>query len=154
MQVQQTVSGTERRLEASGVGRFVGAPFLSIWLAGWGVGEFFALSVISKGARSIFAGHSHAGADPVGVGMALAGGLFLLVWLAFWTLAGLAAGSQLLRTLFGRDVLVSRHDALRIQHHYGLFKSVKEVPREEIRRFYAHRSGVRSASRRRVGRSR
>src|SRR5262252_5066551 len=116
MQVEQTASGTERRLEVSGFGRFFGAPFLAAWLAGWAVGEFFALSVIFKGVRSILGGHSHAGAHPVGVGMALGGGLFLLVWLGLWTLGGLAAGSQLLRMLFGRDLLVSRQDGLRIQH--------------------------------------
>jgi len=48
----------------------------------------------------------------------------------------MAAICQLLRLLFGRDVLISRQDGLRIEHHYGLFRSTKVLPRAEIRRCY------------------
>jgi hypothetical protein len=118
------------------MGRFIGVPFLSVWLVGWAVGEFFALWFLGKGALALFTGHLHSGGQiPVAVGVVLAG-LFLVVWLSVWTLGGLAAGCELLRLLFGRDVIVGRHDGLQIQHHYGLFRSVKNVPRDEIRRFY------------------
>src|SRR5262249_12338077 len=74
--------------------------------------------------------------EPVGLAVALAGGLFLLFWLTIWTFGGLSAGRELLRLLFARDILLARHDALEITNSYGLFRSVKRLPREEIRRFY------------------
>ena len=79
MLVEQTAVGCERRLEANGIGRFFGAPFLIFWLAGWAVGEFFALSFLCKGAWSFFGGHSRGGHDLAGIGAALAAGLFMIV---------------------------------------------------------------------------
>ena len=136
MHVEESAIGRERRLQVSGIGRFLGVPFLSVWLVGWAIGEFFALAVLVKGGWSVLTGHAQAGAGvPLAVGAVFAG-LFLLVWLSLWTLGGIAAGHELLRLLFGRDVILSRQDELQIQHHYGLFRSVKNVRRDEIRRVY------------------
>lgn len=60
--------------------------FLCLWLAGWTVGEFFALTTIFSG-ESGFAG------------------LFLLVWVTFWTIGGFFAFSVVLWQLFGVEKL-------------------------------------------------
>ncbi|HYV27450.1 MAG TPA: hypothetical protein VFA77_07945, partial [Candidatus Eisenbacteria bacterium] len=137
MTLEQTGSGLEARLQIGGITRFIGAAFLSFWLVGWAVGETFACSILCLGAWSLLTGkplrHGH---EPLGLAVALAGGLFLLFWLTIWTFGGLAAGRELLRLLFARDILLARHDALEITNSYGLFRSVKRLPREEIRRFY------------------
>src|SRR5262245_19337243 len=137
MKVEQTAAGLERRLEVTGILRFIPVAFLTFWLAGWAVGECFALWVLGKGALSLLSGHLGATSDHPGSIVALLGaGLFLIVWLTLWTFGGIAAGRELLRLLFGRDVFVTRSDGLEIQHHYGLFRTVKVLPRTELRRLY------------------
>src|SRR5262249_8559835 len=88
-----------------------------------------AWSVVTR--QSPGAGHA-----PVGGIVAIGAGLFLIFWLALWTLGGIAAGREVLRLFFWRGVLLSRRDGLEITHSYGRFRSVEKLPREEIRRFY------------------
>lgn len=57
--------------------------FLLLWLGGWSFGEYFALSVIFSG-----------------TGMS-EGDLFLIFWVTFWTLGGLAAWWFVLWQMFG-----------------------------------------------------
>jgi len=105
---------------------------------GWAVGEVVALSIVLTGAWSLVTGRPFgSGDDPVTLAVALPVGLFLLLWLTFWTFGGFLAGRELLRVLFGRDRLVVRHDGLEIERSFGLFRSLKQLPREEIRRFYS-----------------
>jgi hypothetical protein len=137
MKVEQTGSGLEARLDISGIGRFFGAAFLAFWLAGWAVGEGVVLWILGKGAWSLLTGTPLGPGDkPIAFGMVIAIGLFLLVWLSFWTLGGVAAGRELLRLLFGRDVVLAGDDGLQIKHFYGFFRSAKRWPRDDIRRFY------------------
>jgi len=137
MKVEQTGTGLEARLDIRGIGRFFGAAFLCVWLAGWAVGESVVLWIVGKGAWSLLTGQAFGSGDkPVHFGVAMIVGLFLVVWLFFWTLGGMAAGGELLRLLFGRDIVLAGDDGLEIKHSYGLFRSVKRWPRNEIRRFY------------------
>ena len=39
-------SGSTRSLRPSGIGRYVTAVFLSVWLVGWIVGEVFAITML------------------------------------------------------------------------------------------------------------
>ena len=143
LMVQRTESGMEARLKVAGFGRFIGAAFLSFWLAGWAAGEAFALWMLGAGAYSLFTGRSPLSHhQPSSVIFALAAGGFLLFWLSLWTLGGIAAGHGLLRLMFGRDHLLANHDGFQIVRNFGLFRTVKHFAREHIRRFY--RNGSRS----------
>src|SRR5881396_2695801 len=98
MMLEQTGSGWETRLKINGASRFLGAPFLAFWLAGWAVGEVFALSLLAVGACSLVTGRPPgSGHNPLTLGVALPVGLFLLFWLTFWTFGGFLAGRELLR---------------------------------------------------------
>lgn len=143
MKVERTGAGLEARLDVCGIGRFFGAAFLCFWLAGWAVGECVVLWIVGKGAWSLLTGTPFGSGDkPVAFGVAITLGLFLVIWLTFWTMGGVAAGRELLRLLFGRDMLVAGHDGLEIKRSYGFFRSVKRLPREEIRRFYRTSAGA------------
>lgn len=76
--------------------------FLLLWLGGWSFGEYFALSVI-------FSGDGPAEAD-----------LFLVFWVTFWTLGGLAAWWFVLWQLFGVEQLFITGGAL--VHEVGLWR--------------------------------
>jgi hypothetical protein len=89
------------------------------------------------GAYSLLTGRSLGGHhEPLSVGIAIAAGVFLLFWLTLWTFAGIAAGRELLRSLFGCDRFLVNNDGLEVEQSFGLFRSVKRFSREEIRRFY------------------
>ena len=137
MKLERTGAGLETQLRITGLCRFGGVAFLALWLAGWAVGEGFVCWILGRGAWSLLTG------QPLGAGQktleftaALPIGLFLVFWLILWTIGGVAAGRELLRLLFGRDILLARHDGLEIKHCCGVFRSQKRLPREEIRRFY------------------
>src|SRR3954466_11119968 len=111
MTVERTPDGLAMRLGVAGIGRFIGAAFLGVWLTGWAAGEGFALWILGRGACSFITGRPPGvGHEPVGAIAALGAGLFLLAWLTLWTFGGIAAGREFLRMLFGRDVLLVRPD--------------------------------------------
>jgi hypothetical protein len=58
-------------------------------------------------------------------------GLFLLLWLSFWTLGGFLAGREFLRLLFGCDTNTRR--SMANDHSYGIF--ARDNLRATIRRF-------------------
>lgn len=137
MKTSRIPEGLEATLSSAGFGRFVGAAFIGFWLLFWTAGEGFALWMLLKGAWALLTGEPpEPDRDPLSAESALPMGLFLLVWLTFWTLGGMLAGREFLRLLFGRDVILARAEALEIKHSYGFFRTYKSVPREEIRRFY------------------
>ena len=130
-------------MDVTGIGRFFSAGFLAIWLAGWAVGEAFALWFLAVGARSLLTGQPpEPGREPLRPELALPAGLFLLFWLSLWTLGGVMAGRELLRMLFGRDRIRLGYEALEIEHSYGLFRSREALPRVELRRFYQKRGSA------------
>src|SRR5688572_22590369 len=137
MKPEGTSGGLEVELRIAGIGRFFGAAFLAVWLAGWAVGEAFALWILGVGAWSLLTGQPpEAGREPFRPELALPVGLFLLFWLALWTLGGVMAGRELLRLLFGGDRIRLGHDRLEIERSYGLFRSRETLRRDDLRRFY------------------
>src|SRR5215831_9835582 len=114
---ETTESGLIAELKVKRFARYIVAGFLACWLAGWTVGETFAIGVLAVGAWSLVTGRPPGfGHEPITATAALAVGLFLLIWLSFWTLGGIAAGRELLRLLFGRDRFMVRPDGLQIEH--------------------------------------
>ena len=80
-----------------------------MWLAGWVVGEVFAvgmLATITAALANIFSEHLPAWHTDIvsngGVAFAI---LFLVLWLTLWTIGGIAAITQLTRSLVGEDVI-------------------------------------------------
>ncbi|WP_414662492.1 hypothetical protein [Horticoccus sp. 23ND18S-11] len=137
MNLTRTFQGLEATLKSSGVGRFGGAAFLSVWLTFWVAGEAVVAWILIRGAWSLMTGEPPGvGRAPLETAPALAVGLFMLTWLAFWTLGGVLAGRELLSLLFGRDRFVVRPDALEIEYHFGLFRTLKSFRRDHVRRFY------------------
>jgi hypothetical protein len=140
---EPTGTGLIAQLQVKGFARFISGGFLACWLAGWAVGETFAIRVLAAGAWSMVTGRvPGAGQEPITLTASLPAGLFLLVWLSLWTLGGIAAGRELLRLLFGRDRFVARPDGLEIEHSFGLFRSTERVSRQEIRRVYPSSAGA------------
>src|SRR5689334_3927967 len=137
MNISRTDAGFEVVLRSTGFARFLGAGFLGVWLTGWLAGETFALWMLAAGAWSFFTGQPPAaGREPVNIGVAAAGGLFLIFWLSLWTLGGVAAIWEFLRLLCGKDRIEVTADSVKIDNGYGLFHSKKNLRREELRRFY------------------
>jgi hypothetical protein len=137
MKLERSPEGLQATLSSSGLGRFIGAAFLGLWLLFWTAGEGFALWMFVRGAWALLTGEPpEPGRDPLNAESALPMGLFLLLWLTFWTFGGIMAGREFLRLLFGRDIILARAEAVEIRHSYGLFRTGKDVPRDEIRRFY------------------
>ncbi len=133
----QTDVGFEVVLKSTGIARFFGAGFLGIWLIGWIVGETFALWLAGAGAWSFLTGQPPgAGHEPVSLGIAIVGGLFLFFWLSLWTVGGIAAIWEFLRLLCGKDRIEVTADGVRIENGYGLFRSTKNLRRDELRCFY------------------
>src|SRR5262245_63660346 len=61
-------------------------------------------------------------------------GAFLLVWLSIWTLGGLAAGSELLRLLWGVDHINVDGRGLRVRWARGPFRIGRRFERSDIHR--------------------
>src|SRR5690349_10476274 len=99
---ERTNEGWQLELRTMGPPRYDGAACLAVWLCGWAAGEAFALGMLGRGAIAVrTATPPDPGRQPLEIGAALAMGAFLLVWLSLWTLGGIAAGSELLRLLWG-----------------------------------------------------
>ncbi|MEZ4654657.1 MAG: hypothetical protein R3E12_14005 [Candidatus Eisenbacteria bacterium] len=140
MSSDQTFVGFEVRLRPRGVGRFVNATFLGVWMCGWAAGEGFAIWALIHGARSLLRGESPTGGDPTTPETVLPFGLFLLVWLGLWTFGGIAAGRELLRSLWSEDRLVVESGRLILHRRIGPFRSKQEYERDAIRRIDLSRS--------------
>src|SRR6476659_2825194 len=86
MRIERTADGWTVDLRSVGIGRFIGAAFLAVWLTGWAIGETFALWILTRGAWALFTGRPPgAGHNPLTLAVALPVGLFLLFWLTLWT---------------------------------------------------------------------
>ena len=134
MKIERTLAGLHIALRPAGFSRFGSALFLSVWLVGWAAGEAFALWALVVGAWALLTGSPMtSGSELLELGPALAGGLFLLVWLSIWTLGGYAAAAELLRLLFGGDEITARADGLEVVHRYGPFRSKKFILGAELR---------------------
>ena len=131
---ERTNEGWQLELRAGGPGRFVGAAFLAFWLCGWAAGEAFALWMLAKGAVALWTGAPpDPGREPLAIGFALAIGGFLLVWLSLWTLGGIAAGSELLRLLWGVDRILVASGRLTVTWSRGIFRRTRTFEHHMIR---------------------
>jgi hypothetical protein len=126
--IEHTPEGMQITLRPHGVARWGAVAFLSFWLMGWAAGELFAIAALLS-----MAGWRQGAWSPVG-GFDLAGGGFLLVWLTFWTVGGIAALLQVLRLGWGADVLTLGTDAWEIRRGVGPWGKTRRVHPTDIRR--------------------
>lgn len=131
---ERTTDGYLVRLKPHGVGRWFTVAFLTVWLCGWAAGEAFALWFLGKGAAGLISGEPlQNGGSPMPLAFALAVGAFLLFWVTFWTIGGIAAWSEWLRLAWGEDRVLASGSGLRVTHARGPFRSSKEYTRDVIR---------------------
>lgn len=92
---------------SSGWARLLPACFLGVWLCAWAIGESLVLGLLVRGAWAFLGGNAvWPGNKTPPTGAMVAVGLFLMLWLAFWTLGGVAAIREFLRLLWGEDRIV------------------------------------------------
>ncbi len=140
MPLHDSFQGREAELRSHGFGRWTSILFLVVWLSIWACGEAIVTWMLVKGAWALVTGTPPApGRTVLPTGAALATGVFLLGWLAFWTLGGILAGRELLRLMFGRDRIRLKEHEVEIEWSYGLFTRRKTFPRDQVRRFYRDR---------------
>ena len=131
-------SGSTRSLRPSGIGRYFTAAILSAWLVGWVVGEVFAITMLGAIFSSIagaFPEHLPAwSADLLTSGGAAFALLFLLFWLTFWTIGGIVALTQVMRSLVGEDVIGVTDSGFELVRRAGPFRRRYAFDRSAIRR--------------------
>jgi hypothetical protein len=133
--IERTSEGWELVLTPRGADRYATAGFLGFWLCGWAAGEAFALWFLIKGAIALLTGEPpDPGRDPIPWGPAVMVGLFLIVWLTLWTVGGIAAASEFVRLLWGRDRIVIASGRLRVTWSRWPFRAGREFERDTIRR--------------------
>ena len=160
-----SIAGGSITLRPIGIGRYLGAVFLTVWLCGWALGELFALGLLILLVRSVM-GSVAGWSWPVPGGDWFTGGaaglmfLVVLMWLALWTFGGVAALTELLRSLAGEDRVAVASAGLELERRAGPFRRLRNVERATIRTASSRRappscSGSASGrSRARVSRSR
>jgi hypothetical protein len=135
-----SVAGASVSLRPSGIGRYFGAAFLSVWLAGWLAGEVLALGFLFLIVRSVVGSAIGASWPVPGGGDWIAGGaagvffLFLLVWITFWTFGGIAAITELLRSLAGEDRISVQASGVELERRAGPCRRLRNFERSTIRR--------------------
>lgn len=143
MKLVQTREGLEATLKPAGLQRFTGAAFFSFWLTFLAFGEVFVIYLLVGGAWALITGRfPRAGQNPLETGPTLAIGLFLLCWLAFWTLGGSLAGQEWLRLLLGRDRVLARRDGIELNRGFGLFQKREFFAWPGVLRIYRPPSGT------------
>lgn len=110
-----------------------------VWLAGWLLGEVFAAGFLVLLVHSLV-GSVGGWSWPVPGGDWITGGaagfvfLFLLIWLALWTFGGIAAITELLRSLAGEDLVSVQSSGIDVARRAGPFRRVRTFERSHIRR--------------------
>lgn len=128
------MAGLEARLVSRGARRFGGAAFLLVWLAFWFAGEAFVLWILIAGGWALATGQPMgSGHEPLELAPALFAGIFLMGWLAFWTLGGVMAWHEFFRLLWSCDRLIARSDALEIVRRTGPLTKRLRLPRDTLR---------------------
>ena len=131
-------SGSTRSLRPSGIGRYFTAAILSAWLVCWVVGEVFAITMLGALFSSIagaFPEHLPAwSTDLLTSGGAAFALLFLVLWLTLWTVGGIAALTQVMRSLVGEDVIGLTDSGFELVHRAGPFRRRYTFDRSAIRR--------------------
>ena len=135
--IQRTFRGLEVRLHSVGKGRFFGAAFLGVWLAGWAAGEVIVVGLLTIGGWSLVTGRPpEPGRAPLEAGPSVAIGAFLALWLALWTFGGIAALYEFFRLLWSVDRITADPSGLDVTRRIGLFIRRTRYPKDDIRRLY------------------
>jgi len=134
-----SVDGASASLRPGGMGRYFGAAFLLVWLGGWALGEAFALGFLFFIVRSVVSPAAGTpwpipGADWIAGGAAGFVFLFLLIWLVLWTFGGIAAITELLRSLAGVDTVSVQMAGVALERRAGPFRRTRTFERAQIRR--------------------
>ena len=138
------MAGFEARLTPRGAGRWFDAAFLGFWLLFWAVGEVLVLWLLVTGAIAWATGQPpKPGQAPLQTVPALATGLFMFVWLAFWTLGGVLAGRAFFRQTWSTDRLTVRSDGVELVRRTGPWVRRRWLARDDLRAL--HRGGAPSA---------
>ncbi len=129
------IDGATASFRPAGRARYFGAGFLSFWLCGWAAGEAFGAYFLVTLLMTIagLAPQAVQGGKWLEGGAAFGGLLFILFWLSLWTFAGVAAITQLLRSLAGEDRIDVHGTAIEITRRAGPFSRVKSHDRSDIR---------------------
>ena len=118
--------------------RYLEAAFLALWLAGWAIGEVFAVGAIAAFVVSAIPALNRivlsSLPDTLATGVTVFVFLFLLVWTTFWTIGGIAALTTLLRHLAGEDRLQLVPAGIELTRRAGPFRRVRTIDRGHIRR--------------------
>jgi len=127
-----------RSLRPTGTARYIVAAFMLVWLAGWAFGEAGALFAIGAILRNSVGRITEQMPDwmshPATTGAVVFVVLFLTLWLVFWTLGGITAFVQLLRSLWGEDVIALAPDGFELIRRAGPFRRRDAFDRGSIRR--------------------
>jgi hypothetical protein len=99
--------------------------FLGIWLVGWTFGEVMVGGIVIAGILKLLSGTSEISMSGL-AGIAGGGGLFMLVWLTFWTIGGAFAIYTFLWQLVGKEIVEISYEAIKIQRAVAGFGRKKE----------------------------
>jgi hypothetical protein len=116
--VEMGPEGEVVTLRSAGCARYGIAAFLTFWLCGWFVGEVAALAAALVLSGLLSGDSLPAPIRKMGEDAIKAPGLatvFLVVWLTFWTIGGIAAFAFLVKLLFGTDRFLLRHDGFELR---------------------------------------
>jgi hypothetical protein len=125
-------------LRPIGWGRYIEVVFLGVWLAGWLAGEVVVLIVFGGMVAGMIAA-------AFGITLSFASRLapdgsapffvlFMIFWLTMWTIGGIAAGTQFLRALAGRDSISVSPAGLELEWRAGPFRRRRTLAHGTIRR--------------------
>jgi hypothetical protein len=131
---ERTSEGWVLSVRPSGIGRYFAAAFLTVWLCGWAVGEVLVVWVLGAGAWALIAGHPLPGKVPPGLWPMLGVGAFLLTWVSFWTLGGIAAINEWLRLVSSEERLTVTGDRILIARRRGPWTFRSAIPRADVTR--------------------
>lgn len=136
------MAGLEARLTLRGAGRWGGVAFLSFWLCFWAVGEALVLWLLVAGGWALATGQPLGrGPAPVETVPALLTGLFLIVWVSFWTFGGIAAWYELFRLIWSTDRILVRGDGIELERRVGPLTKRTFLPRDQLRGIHRLMSG-------------
>ena len=138
------IEGDGVTLRPKGIARFFEAVFLAVWLVFWTIGEGVALVVLGSMLTALAGFMKESEFTRLGriviergpgfdVGVVFIY-VFLIVWVTFWTFAGLAAGYRFLRSIAGRDRVRLAGDTLELTWRAGPFARRRRFDRAELRR--------------------
>jgi hypothetical protein len=108
------IDGDVAILRPAGIGRYFETIFLGVWLTGWAIGETVAIVVMTSVPVTFV--------------------VFLLAWLALWTVGGMTAGWRFLRGLAGADRIALVPVGLEVIRRAGPFKRTHRFDRSDLRR--------------------